>query len=103
MVQGVANIVGNHEPYNYGPNYHAESDTYDKVDAQQLRINAAVVAAVTLGFANMEITWQRQTRAEVQRLIDNTSLRAQMDMFYLHEGWLDGSRGRAEDMTINNA
>jgi hypothetical protein len=99
MVQGVANIVGNHEPYNYGPNYHAESDTYDKVDAHQLRINAAVVAAITLGFANMEVTWQRQTRPEVQHLIDNTSLRAQMDMFYLHEGWLDGSRGRADEMT----
>ncbi|MFQ5633127.1 MAG: M28 family peptidase, partial [bacterium] len=27
MMRGVANLVGNHDPYNYGPNYHAESDT----------------------------------------------------------------------------
>lgn len=97
MVQGVANVVANHEPFNYGPNYHAVSDTYDKVDTQQLRRNAAVVAAFTLGVANMEVNWKRQTRAEVQQLVDNTSLRAQMDMFYLQGGWLDGSRGRAAE------
>jgi hypothetical protein len=94
MVQGVANVVANHEPFNYGPNYHAESDTYDKVDVRQLRINAAVVAAFTLGCANMDVNWNRQTRAEVEHLIHNTSLRTQMDMMYLYEGWLDGSRGR---------
>lgn len=60
---------------------------------------AADVATVTLGLANMKTTWQRQTRAEVQRLIDNISLRAQMNMFYLPEGWLAGSRRRAAEMT----
>lgn len=94
MMQGVANLVGNHEAYNYGPNYHAESDTYDKVDLRQLRINAAVVAAVVYGFAQIDVTWKRQTRAEVQALIDNTDLGAQMDFFNLKPGWQDGSRGR---------
>ena len=99
MVQGVANLVGNHDPYNYGPNYHAESDTFDKVDLRQLRLNAAIVAALTYGFANMEVTWKRQTREDIQHLIDTTSLRQQMDMFGLYPGWEDGSRGRAPETT----
>lgn len=93
MIQGIANLVANHDPFNYGPNYHAESDTYDKVDMRQLRLNAAIVAALTYGFANMEVTWQRQTPINVQDLIDSTPLRTQMDMFNLYPGWEDGSRG----------
>lgn len=94
MMQGVANLVGNHDPYNYGPNYHAESDTYDKVDQSQLRLNAAIAASLVYGFANMEVTWQRQTRDQIQQLIETTELRQQMDMFDLYPGWEDGSRGR---------
>jgi len=94
MMQGIANLVANQESANYGPNYHARSDTYDKVDLQQLRLNAAIAAAVTYGFAQMEVDWKRQTRAEVQSLIDSTDLGAQMRSFGLWEMWQDGSRGR---------
>ncbi|MFQ5630793.1 MAG: peptidase M28, partial [bacterium] len=90
----VANLVGNHDPYNYGPNYHAESDTFDKVDLRQLRLNAAIAAALVYGFANMEVTWKRQTRAEIQQLIDATDLGVQMGYFNLMPGWEDGTRGR---------
>ncbi|MBT8190276.1 MAG: M20/M25/M40 family metallo-hydrolase, partial [Bacteroidia bacterium] len=54
MLQGVPNLVGNHKPYNYGLNYHAASDTYDKVDLVSLKKNSAIVAALTLGFANLD-------------------------------------------------
>jgi len=94
MMQGVANLVANQESANYGPNYHAGSDTYEKVDLLQLRLNAAIAAAVTYGFAQMNVTWQRQSRAEVQKLIDATDLGAQMKSFGVWEGWVDGSRGR---------
>lgn len=94
MMQGVANLVANQEAYNYGPNYHAESDTYDKVDLRQLRLNAAIIAALAYGFANMEVTWPRQTRADIQKIIDNTDLRQQMDMFNLYPTWEDATRGR---------
>lgn len=99
MMQGIANLVANHDPFNYGPNYHAESDTYDKVDTRQLRLNAAIVAALTYGFANMEVTWQRQTRSDVQHLINSTPLRTQMDMFNLYPGWQDGARGYVSKAT----
>jgi hypothetical protein len=94
MMQGVGNLVANQESANYGPNYHARSDTYDKVDLHQLRLNAVIAAAVTYGFANMEVTWRRQSRAEIQTLIDATDLGQQMRAFGVWESWVDGSRGR---------
>ena len=94
MMEGVGNLVANQESANYGPNYHAGSDTFDKVDLKQLRINAAIAAAVTYGFATMEVNWKRQTRAEVEKLVNSTALGAQMRSFGLWEMWQDGSRGR---------
>jgi hypothetical protein len=94
MMQGVGNLVANQAASNYGPNYHARSDTFDKVDQHQLRLNAAIAAAVTYGFATMEVTWRRQTRDEIQRIIDSTDLGEQMDMFGLVEPWETGERGR---------
>jgi hypothetical protein len=97
MMQGIGNLVANHAPADYAPNYHAESDTFDKVDLCQLRLNAAIIAALTYGFANMDVTWKRQTRAEIQKLMDTTDLRQQMDMLNLYPGWLDGTRGRSKE------
>lgn len=94
MVQGVANIVANHDPANYGPTYHATSDTFDKVNQTQLRLNSAIVAAVTYAFANMDVTWKRHTRAQIQSLVDTTALGRDMRTFGLMAGWEDGTRGR---------
>ncbi|MBI1966907.1 MAG: M28 family peptidase [Gemmatimonadetes bacterium] len=95
MMQGVANIVANQESANYGPNYHAASDTYDKADLRTLRENAAIVGAVVWAFANMEVTWGRQSRAEIERLIASTDLEQQMRSFAVWEPWVAGVRGRA--------
>ncbi len=94
MLQGVANLVASQESANYAPNYHARSDTFDKVDQRQLRLNAAVAAAVVWGFAQGEVTWARQGRAEVEALVQKTSLKDQMASFGLLESWQDGTRGR---------
>ena len=96
MIEGVANLVANMASANYGPNYHSRSDTFDKVDLEQLRLNAAIAAAVTWGFANDDVPWRRQTRAEVQQLIDSTDLGQQMKTFWgLYSAWEKGERGRA--------
>ena len=94
MLQGVASLVANQEPATYGPDYHARSDTFDKVDLRQLRLNAAIAAAVTWGFANGEVGWRRQGRAEVERLVEGTNLKEQMVSFGLFEDWQAGRRGR---------
>lgn len=94
MMEGVGNLVANQESANYGPNYHAGSDTFDKVDLKQLRLNAAIAAAVTYGFATMEVNWKRQTRAEIEALMNATDLAAQMKSFNVWNDWASGKRGR---------
>lgn len=96
MMQGVANLVANQESANYGPNYHARSDTYDKVNLQQVRLNAAIAAAVTYGFAQMGVDWHPQGRAEIEALIQSTDLGAQMRSFGVWEDWEKGIRGRTK-------
>jgi hypothetical protein len=92
MLEGVANLVANQESANYGPNYHARSDTFDKVDLRQLRLNAAVTAAVVWAFANADVTWSRQSAAEVARLVETTDLKAQMDSMGILGLWERGVR-----------
>ena len=94
MLEGVANLVANQESANYGPNYHARSDTFDKVDLQQLRLNAAILAAATWGLAQADVAWGRQSRAEVEALVEGTTLKGQMVSFGLYDDWTSGRRGR---------
>jgi len=61
---------------------------------RQLRINAAIVATVVFEFANMEVGWQRQSREEIQALIDGTDLGKEMRTFNLMGDWEEGRRGR---------
>ena len=94
MMQGVPNLVANQSDANYASNYHAESDTFDKVDLHQLRLNSAIAAAVIWGFANDTARLPRQTRAEVETLINSTDLEVQMKNFAVWDAWTDESRGR---------
>ena len=96
MMEGVANLVANQASANYGPNYHARSDEFHVADAQQLRLNAAILAAMTLGFSELPVTWSRQSRAEIERLIATTDLRQQMESFGMWHHWTSGERGRKQ-------
>jgi hypothetical protein len=94
MMEGIGNLVADQASANYGPNYHATTDTFDKVDLQQLRLNAAIAAAVTLGFAGMDVDWERWDRSRIQVLIDSTDLADQMRTFGMMAGWESKERGR---------
>ena len=98
MMQGCGNLIGKQEGSNYCEDYHCESDTYDKVSLPNLKINAAIVAAVHLGFANLtseEVNWKRLSRREIEReIIEKTDLEAQMRAFGHWTGWEEGWRGR---------
>jgi hypothetical protein len=94
MMEGVANLVANQDPANYGPNYHARSDEFTRVDPAQLRLNAAIIGAMTLQFAETPVTWRRQTRAEVEELVRRTDLAQQMKSFAVWGDWVSGVRGR---------
>jgi hypothetical protein len=93
MMQGVPNLVANQESANYGPNYHARSDEYDKADLRQLRLNAAIAAAVTWGFATLDLSLPRQTATQVDSLVRHTDLGEQMKSFNVYDAWTAGRRG----------
>jgi len=93
MLQGVPNLVANHKPALYGPNYHAASDTYDKVDLVSLKKNTAIIAAMVLGFANGDFDLKRHNRAEVQNMIDTHKIEFSMRMFNVWDSWVNKTRG----------
>ena len=97
MLQGVPNLVGNHKPQVYGVNYHASSDTYDKVDLKQLKINSAIVASLAIGYANLDdesaAELQRHNRSNVEKLIEQSNLEFTMRMFNVWDSWAKNERG----------
>jgi carboxypeptidase Q len=93
MMQGVPNLVANQESANYGPNYHARSDEFGRADLRQMRLNAAIAAAVTWGFATLDRPLPRQTAAQADSLVRNTDLADQMKSFNVYEAWEAGKRG----------
>jgi len=94
MIEGVPNLIAAQADANYASNYHAASDTFDKVDQQQLKLNSAIAAAVIWGFANSDERLPRWDRAEVEALIESTDLEAQMRNFGVWDHWAAGERGR---------
>jgi carboxypeptidase Q len=96
LVEGVPTLVANQDAQPYLPDYHAESDTFDKVDQEQLKANTAIAAVVTWGLADLAYPpAPRQTRAEVEALVQATGLGQQMKAFGLWEPFASGARGRA--------
>ncbi|MFQ5347461.1 MAG: M28 family metallopeptidase [Rhodothalassiaceae bacterium] len=94
MMEGVPNLVANQADANYASNYHAESDTFDKIDQRQLKLNGAIVAALVWRFANADLDLARQSRAGVEALIAATDLEQQMRAFNVWDEWAAGRRGR---------
>ncbi|HEU5042221.1 MAG TPA: M28 family peptidase [Gemmatimonadales bacterium] len=93
MMQGVPNLVANQESANYGPNYHARSDEFGRADLRQMRLNAAIAAAVTWGFATLDQALPRQTAVQVDSLVRSTDLAEQMRSFNVYDAWERGERG----------
>ena len=96
LLGGVPNLVADQDPANYMENYHAASDTFDKADLRELKINAAVAAAVVWGLADAPSRAPRQDRAEIEALLGRTGLTAQMKTFGLWNAWEKKERGRAD-------
>jgi carboxypeptidase Q len=95
LVEGVPNLIANQEEANYLPNYHAASDTLDKVDFLQLKTNTAIAAVTAFGVAERaEPLGPRQSRAEIESLLKATGLDSQMKTEGLWPLWESGERGR---------
>ncbi|WP_224244405.1 M20/M25/M40 family metallo-hydrolase [Hyalangium gracile] len=94
MLHGVPNLVANQLPESYGPNYHARSDELDKCDVRQLRLNAAIIAALAHGFTQMDAKLPRHSRAQVEELARTSDVLEAMKSFGVYEDWMAGKRGR---------
>jgi Zn-dependent M28 family amino/carboxypeptidase len=95
LLEGVPNLIANQETARYLADYHAESDTLDKVDMKQARRNAAIAAVAVSGIANGPArVGKRQTRAEVAGVLARSGIADQMKVYGLWSDWESGKRGR---------
>jgi Zn-dependent M28 family amino/carboxypeptidase len=97
MIEGAPTLLPNQETANYLINYHATSDTFDKVNFAQLKKNEAITAMLMLELANMpQRLGPRLTRAQIEATFPDTHLDEEMKGFRVWDQWVDGSRGRAK-------
>jgi Zn-dependent M28 family amino/carboxypeptidase len=95
MMEGVPTLLPNQVEANYLVNYHATSDTYDKVDFTQLKKNEAMAAELVFELANApQRIGPRYTRAQIEATFPETKLDEQMKGFGMWEDWANGTRGR---------
>jgi len=97
MMEGVPTILPNQVEANYLINYHASSDTFDKVDFTQLKKNEAMAAELIVELANApQRIGPRYTRSQIEATFPETHLDDQMKGFGLWEEWANGTRGRKQ-------
>jgi len=95
MLEGVPTLVANQEEANYLPNYHAASDTLDKVDMRELKLHTVLAALTAWGIADRaEPLGKRLSRAELDVLVKETGLDQQLKLLGYWEAWQSGARGR---------
>src|SRR5260221_10928547 len=95
FLEGVPTLVAQQDEANYLPNYHAASDTFDKVDIRELKISTALAAVTAWGIADRaDPLGKRLSRIEMERLLKETHLDEKMKELGYWEPWQSGMRGR---------
>ncbi len=95
MLEGVPTFVAEQDAANYLENYHAVSDTYDKVDFTQLKKNVAEAVVLSWGLANLaHHAGPRLHRAEIEQTLHETHLDQEMKNMDMWDDWANGKRGR---------
>ncbi len=97
LLEGVPTFVANQEEANYLINYHASSDTFDKVDFANLQRHVAEAAVVVFSLADApERFGPRLSRKEIEQTLHETGLDVQMKGFGQWPAWESGARGRSQ-------
>jgi carboxypeptidase Q len=97
LLEGVPTFVANQEESNYLLNYHAMSDTFDKVDLVELRKHVVEASALTIGLANApEPPGPRLHHAQIEQTLHETHLEGQLKAFGTWSDWESGKRGRKD-------
>lgn len=97
MLEGVPTFMANQQEANYLINYHAMSDTYDKVDFPQLKKHVAEAVGLAFGIADrQEKLGPRYTRAQIEQTFSFTHLDELMKTFGTWNDWQSGKIGRSQ-------
>jgi carboxypeptidase Q len=95
LLEGVPTLIAFQDEANYLPNYHAASDTFDKVDLRELRMNTLIAAVTAWGIADRaEPLGKRYSRAEIEQQLKETGLDEQMKAQGYWPLWENGVHGR---------
>jgi carboxypeptidase Q len=94
LLAGVPTFVADQDAVPYLPDYHAESDVYERVNFKEAKRNAGLAAVLVWALAEAkERPGKQQTRAEVEALLKASKLDAQMRAFGHWDDWVAGKRG----------
>ncbi len=97
MLEGVPTFVADQQEANYLENYHAVSDTYDKVDFAQLKKHVAEAATFSFELANGTYKiGRRLTHDEIEQTMRESNSIELFKAFGLWDDWVSGARGRAK-------
>ncbi len=95
MLEGVPTFVADQQEANYLENYHAISDTYDKVDFPQLKKHVAEAAALSVELADLPAKiGPRLTHDQIEQTMRDTNSVEMFKAFGIWDEWAGGQRGR---------
>ncbi len=95
MLEGVPTFVADQDEANYLENYHAVSDTFDKVDLAQLRKHVAEAAALSVGLANLpQKIGPRLTHDQIEQTMRDSNSVDMLRADGIWDDWVSGKRGR---------
>jgi carboxypeptidase Q len=95
LLEGVPTMVAEQDEANYLPNYHAASDTYDKVDIRELKMNTVIAAVTAWGVADRaEPIGKRLSRSEIEKQLADSGLDEKMKQQGMWPLWENGVHGR---------
>src|SRR3974390_1745351 len=88
MLEGVPTFTADQEESNYLVNYHAISDTFDKVDFPQLKKHVADAAVLTFALANnVDRVGPRLDRAQIEQTMSESHLDQEMKTLGMWDDW----------------
>jgi carboxypeptidase Q len=97
MLEGVPTFVAVQEEANYLENYHATTDTFDKVDFAQLKNHVAEAAELSFALANSaNRIGPRLNRAQIEETMHETHLDQELKDMGMWDDWTNGKRGRKQ-------
>jgi len=95
MLEGVPTFVADQDEANYLENYHAISDTYDKVDFAQLKKHVAEAAALSVELADLpHKIGPRLTHDQIEQTMRDSNSVDMLKEDGVWEDWVSGKRGR---------